>query len=168
MELPTDTIATPLGGMLAVLAGGRLAVLDFADDADRVRDILDGRFGPGAIRKPVRLGDVRARLAAYFEGRADAFDGLAIDPGGTPFQQAVWAELRRIPFGETRSYADIAEAIGRPGAARAVGTANGRNPIAIAVPCHRVIAANGGLAGYAGGVERKRRLLALEAAGKSR
>jgi len=165
MELPTDTIETPLGAMLAVFADQRLVLLDFADDQARIRANLERRFGKDAVMRKRRDEDFRARLGAYFGGRADAFDGLAIDPGGTPFQRLVWAELLRIPFGQTRSYADIAKAVGRPGAARAVGTANGANPIAIAVPCHRVIGTGGRLAGYAGGVRRKRKLLDHESGG---
>ena len=101
------------------------------------------------------------QLEAYFAGRLHAFD-LPLAPEGTLFQQRVWAALRDIPYGETRSYADIAHAIGRPGAARAVGQANHNNPIAIVIPCHRVVAADGSLGGYGGGLFVKRALLELE------
>jgi AraC family transcriptional regulator of adaptative response/methylated-DNA-[protein]-cysteine methyltransferase len=94
-----------------------------------------------------------------------AMPELPIDVRGTAFQEAVWRELRKIPLGETRSYADIAAAIGEPGATRAVGTANGANPVAVLVPCHRVIRSDGTLGGYAGGLDRKRKLLAAEGAG---
>lgn len=103
-----------------------------------------------------------AQLTAYFDGTRREFD-LALVPYGTPFQLAVWQVLRAVPYGHTRSYADEAHALGQPGAVRAVAMANGRNPLAIVVPCHRVIASDGRLAGYTGGVERKRALLALEA-----
>ena len=93
-----------------------------------------------------------------------AMPDLPIDVRGTAFQEAVWRELRKIPAGETRSYADIAAAVGQPGAVRAVGTANGSNPVAVLVPCHRVIRSDGSLGGYAGGLERKRKLLEAEAA----
>ena len=101
------------------------------------------------------------QLERYFDGKLKQFD-LPLDPIGTPFQRKVWAELRKIPYGETRSYRDIARALQNEKAVRAVGTANGRNPLSIIVPCHRVIASNGSLAGYAGGLERKAKLLELE------
>lgn len=101
------------------------------------------------------------QLAAYFAGDLKSFD-LPLAAVGTPFQQRVWAELARIPYGETCSYLDVAQRLGDPKAVRAVGLANGRNPIAIIVPCHRVIGANGKLTGYAGGLWRKERLLSLE------
>ena len=103
------------------------------------------------------------QLAAWFEGRLRTFD-LPLRPKGTPFQQVVWRELQRIPFGETRTYGDIAARLGRPSASRAVGAANGRNPLSIIVPCHRVIGASGALTGYAGGLARKRWLLDHERA----
>jgi methylated-DNA-[protein]-cysteine S-methyltransferase len=107
------------------------------------------------------LAETARQLERYFAGKLRQFD-LPLDPIGTPFQLRVWAELRRIPYGETRSYREVARAIRNENAVRAVGTANGRNPLSIVVPCHRVIASNGGLAGYAGGLERKAKLLDLE------
>ncbi|WP_078084051.1 methylated-DNA--[protein]-cysteine S-methyltransferase [Microbulbifer mangrovi] len=101
------------------------------------------------------------QLLAYFAGERQAFD-LPLDASGTPFQQSVWRALCAIPFGETRSYRELAEAIGNPKAVRAVARANGANPLSIVVPCHRVIGADGTLTGYAGGLEMKARLLALE------
>lgn len=123
------------------------------------------RRGPG----PEALGErddhalpaVREQLAAYFAGERTAFD-VPLDGRGTAFQRRVWAALREIPYGETRTYGELAAAIGAPTASRAVGLANGRNPISIVVPCHRVVGAGGSLTGYAGGVERKRALLDLE------
>lgn len=103
-----------------------------------------------------------AQLEEYFAGQRRSFEELPLRPRGTPFQQEVWRALRAIPFGETVSYADIARSIGRPRAVRAVGAANGRNPLAIIVPCHRVIGSNGTLTGYAGGLELKRWLLEHE------
>ena len=105
---------------------------------------------------------VREQLDAYFAGELEAFD-LDLDPRGTPFQQRVWAELTRIPFGETISYSELAHRLGDPKLVRAVGLANGRNPISIVIPCHRVIGANGSLVGYGGGLDRKRWLLQHEA-----
>jgi methylated-DNA-[protein]-cysteine S-methyltransferase len=107
------------------------------------------------------LATAARQLDAYFAGRLRAFD-LPLAPRGTPFQQRVWSALREIPFGETRSYGQLARAIGKPSAMRAVGAANGRNPIAIVVPCHRVIGADGSLTGFGGGIDRKKFLLSLE------
>ena len=107
------------------------------------------------------LAVAACQLDAYFDGRLATFD-LPLAPIGTPFQHRVWSALRDIPFGETRSYGQLAKAIGKPSAMRAVGAANGRNPIAIVVPCHRVIGADGSLTGFGGGIERKKFLLSLE------
>jgi methylated-DNA-[protein]-cysteine S-methyltransferase len=119
---------------------------------------VEGRAAEDA--DPV-VAEACRQLAEYFEGKRTAFD-LPLRPAGTPFQQAVWVALRAIPAGETRSYADIARAVGRPSAVRAVGAANGANPIAIVVPCHRVIGSSGALTGYAGGLPTKKYLLAFE------
>lgn len=116
----------------------------------------------GRPRDDAPFAAAAEQLDEYFAGDRRAFD-LALQPAGTPFQLAVWAQLRTIPYGETWSYRRLAEAVGSPGASRAVGLANGRNPLAIIVPCHRVIGADGSLTGYAGGMVRKRLLLDLEA-----
>ncbi len=108
--------------------------------------------------------DIREQLAAYFEGELKEFN-LPLAPEGTEFQMNVWKELRKIPYGETRSYGDIASVLGNPGASRAVGSANGRNPIVIIQPCHRVIGSSGKLTGFAYGVDMKRSLLELEKRG---
>lgn len=110
---------------------------------------------------PPVLQDAASQLSAYFAGERTDFD-LPLAPVGTDFQRRVWAALETIPYGTTWSYAQLADRIGSPGAARAVGLANGRNPISIVVPCHRVVGADGSLTGYGGGVERKRALLSLE------
>ena len=107
--------------------------------------------------------DVATQLREYFAGKRRAFD-LPLAPSGTPFQLSVWNVLRKIPYGRTLSYLDVANAIGKPAACRAVGAANGANPLPIVVPCHRVIGANGSLTGFGGGIDVKRRLLALEGA----
>ena len=124
------------------------------------------RLGFGdAVAPPGDAAAVAAaaiQLEQYFAGERTDFD-LELDPIGTPFERSVWDELRAIPYGETTSYAEIARRIGRPSACRAVGRANGRNPIAVVVPCHRVIGSDGSLTGYAGGIEMKRALLDLEA-----
>ena len=110
------------------------------------------------------FAQVRAWLDRYFDGDPLPVATLPLKPGGTPFQQRVWKALQNIPYGQTRSYADVAAAIGSPQATRAVGGANNRNPIAIVIPCHRVVGANGKLTGYAGGLQLKQRLLDLERA----
>ncbi|KUJ70884.1 cysteine methyltransferase [Streptomyces albus subsp. albus] len=115
-------------------------------------------FGPP---DPAPFGEAAHQLAAYFAGELTEFD-LPLQLPGTPFQQRVWAQLRRIPYGETISYGTLAERIGQPTASRAVGLANGKNPIGIIVPCHRVVGSDGSLTGYGGGLDRKRRLLDFE------
>jgi methylated-DNA-[protein]-cysteine S-methyltransferase len=117
---------------------------------------------PDAIRDDSAFTAARSQLAAYFAGELRVFD-LELALRGTPFQLAVWEALQAIPYGETVSYGELARRLGRPAASRAVGLANGRNPVSIVVPCHRVIGSGGALTGYGGGLERKRRLLELEA-----
>jgi methylated-DNA-[protein]-cysteine S-methyltransferase len=115
---------------------------------------------PASVSDPL-LAEAAAQLEAYFEGKLRRFD-LPLDLGGTGFQRRVWEHLVEIPYGETRTYAQVAAAIGHPSAIRAVGAANGQNPVAIIVPCHRVIRTGGGLGGYGGGLDAKRALLDLE------
>jgi O-6-methylguanine DNA methyltransferase len=117
--------------------------------------------GIEVVEDPARTAGLRRQLEEYFAGERREFD-LTLAPEGTPFERSVWEELRRIPFGETRSYGEIARAIGRPNAFRAVGRANGANPIPIVVPCHRVIGSDGSLTGFGGGLEAKSRLLEIE------
>lgn len=126
--------------------------------------VIEIRFRPGdvdGVRDDGAIADVAAQLGEYFRGERRAFD-LELAPRGTEFQRDVWSALQRIPYGETRSYSDIAREIGRPAAVRAVGAANGANPIPIVIPCHRVVGSNGSLTGFGGGIETKRWLLALE------
>jgi methylated-DNA-[protein]-cysteine S-methyltransferase len=122
-----------------------------------------GNVPPGWTLDPGFLPAARQQLAEYFAGARRVFD-LPLAPAGTPFQQRVWRALLEIPYGRTVSYGELARAIGSPGAARAVGLANNRNPIAIVIPCHRVIGADGSLTGYGGGLHVKEHLLALEGA----
>lgn len=122
----------------------------------------EGAIPSGAQEDAGVFDDVVRQLEAYFAGRRTTFD-VGIDPVGTPFQRAVWRALGKIPYGTTTTYAAIARAIGRPEAVRAVGAANGKNPISIVVPCHRVVGSDGALTGYAGGLAAKRALLELEA-----
>lgn len=144
-----------------------LGMLTLLSDGDAVTGVFMPSHKAGPRRDPAWrrdaqvFADVVAQLEAYFDGTLQTFD-LPLAPAGTPFQQRVWAALREIPYGETRSYRDIAERIGAPKAVRAVGLANGRNPISIIVPCHRVVGANGSLTGYGGGLQNKQLLLDLE------
>jgi len=160
-KLLIDHLTTPIG-KLTLLADeeGRLHAVGFSDGHARMDRALDEA-------KPVRAqdpGGLTSALRAYFEGELAAIRELPVVFGGTDFQRSVWRSLRKIPCGETRSYGDLARQIGRPKAVRAVGLANGSNPIGIVVPCHRVIGANGTLTGYGGGLDRKRWLLAHERA----
>ncbi len=163
MTLITDMLETPIGPVHLVSDGHALCALEFGPSEARLVPMLRARFGPAMELRNARdpLG-LTGRVRAWFAGDLAAFDGVAVDGGGTPFQRRVWAALRRIPPGETTSYGALAASLGVAGAARAVGLAIGRNPIAIAVPCHRVIGADGRLTGYAGGLERKRWLLEHE------
>ena len=164
-SLTLDRVATPVGEVLLVTdADGAVRALDFADYEPRMMRLL-GRHSPGlALTAGSAPEPVRRAVEAYFSGDVRALDGLAVKTGGTAFQRSVWAALRAIPPGETRSYGQLAAAIGSPRAVRAAGLANGQNPVAVIVPCHRVIGANGTLTGYAGGLERKRWLLRHEGA----
>ena len=159
MTLGFATMASPVGTLTLVAGGRGLAAILWEDD-DPARVPLGSLHA--TPDDPV-LAETARQLDAYFAEALKAFD-LPLDPVGTEFQRSVWAALRAIPYGETRSYAQIARAIGRPTACRAVGAANGRNPISIVVPCHRVVGTRGGLTGFAGGLAAKRRLLALEGA----
>ena len=163
--LTLDRVATPVGEVLLVTDGeGAVRALDFADYEDRMTRLL-ARHASGASLKAGRAPEpVRAAVERYFAGDVHALDGLTVTTGGPDFQRSVWKALRAIPAGETRTYGQLAAAIGSPKAVRAVGLANGRNPVGLIVPCHRVIGANGTLTGYAGGLERKRWLLQHEGA----
>jgi methylated-DNA-[protein]-cysteine S-methyltransferase len=144
------SVETPIGPLVLSAEDGRLSGVAFAASAEaRSTDPL--------------LLEAEAQLHAYFAGQLRRFE-LPLAPRGTSFQLSVWKTLLEIPYGSTTTYSELAAAIGRPSACRAVGAANGRNPLAVIVPCHRVIGASGALTGYGGGLERKRRLLALEAA----
>ena len=150
------TIESPLGDLLLHGDGVRLDGL--AIQAGR----QPGTVEPSWQRDPTAFTDVERQLLEYFSGERASFE-LELEPRGTPFQRQVWQALRQIVYGETMPYGELAARIGRPSAARAVGAANGANPIAVIIPCHRLIGANGALTGYAGGIERKQTLLDLEA-----
>ncbi|PWK85293.1 methylated-DNA--[protein]-cysteine S-methyltransferase [Fulvimonas soli] len=150
-----DELPTPIGRLLLVA------------DAQGLREVWfeNGRHrrapAPSWVRSRAALAFARTQLEEYFAGTRQAFE-LPLHPVGTPFQLAVWAELARIPYGATVSYAELARRIGQPQAVRAVGAANGRNPLPIVLPCHRVIGSDGSLTGFGGGLPTKRFLLALE------
>ena len=151
-----STMPSPVGELLLTAAGGALTGLWMPVEV----------HGPpaGMARDDDALAHVRRQLAEYFAGERREFD-LPIAPRGTPFQQLVWAELQRVRYGQTITYAELAARVGRSTAIRAAGAANGRNPISIVIPCHRVIGSNGSLTGYGGGLDAKRALLELERTG---
>jgi methylated-DNA-[protein]-cysteine S-methyltransferase len=155
---------SPVGGLLLYARGGALCALAFADGRHEIRPWLEKRFGPLDLRLTDDPAGAASALDRYFKGDLNAFDGLSLDTGGTPFQQRVWRALRAIPVGTAVSYSALARTIEAPTAVRAVAAANGANPVAIVVPCHRVIGADGSLTGYGGGLARKRWLLAHEGA----
>lgn len=167
LNLILDRLASPVGEVLLVVdAGGAVRALDFHDYEDRLRRLLRLHYGAVVLTEGRAPEAVRRAVEAYFAGDLAAFDAIRVETGGTVFQRAVWRALRDIPAGETRTYGQLAQAVGSPKAVRAVGLANGANPVGVIVPCHRVIGANGTLTGYAGGLERKRWLLAHETAGR--
>lgn len=162
MTLYRDTVPSPVGPLHLVSDAAALRVLAFDDQ----RDWLDGHLAAHYADATFAAGDplgVRARLEAYFAGALTAIDAIPVALAGSDFQRAVWAALREIPVGTTTTYGALARRLGKPaGASRAVGLANGSNPVAIVVPCHRVIGANDKLVGYGGGLPRKQWFLAHE------
>jgi methylated-DNA-[protein]-cysteine S-methyltransferase len=166
LSLSLGTMDTPLGGFLVAADDeGVLCAADFADCEARLRGLLDRRLGraryqlaSGRVPKPIE-----ASLGAYFAGDVAAIDTVPVNADGTAFQNAVWTALRAIAPGRPLTYSQLANALGRPRSARAVGHANGANPFSIIVPCHRLVGADGALTGYAGGIGRKRWLLDHEA-----
>ena len=149
---------SPVGTLLLVSRDGSLARIEFESRKKPASP------GAGWVQSDAPFRDVVRQLEGYFAGRRRTFD-LPVVPTGTPFQLATWSAPREIPYGETRSYSEIARSIGRPRAVRAVGAANGRNPVPIVIPCHRVIGASGDLIGFGGGIPVKRYLLELEGGG---
>ncbi|MFO1033124.1 MAG: methylated-DNA--[protein]-cysteine S-methyltransferase [Hyphomicrobiales bacterium] len=160
----TDRIATPIGTMILVARDGVVLLLEFEEATGRVAREMKARFGDHALQPSTNPFGLSDRVRDYFNGNLHALDDLLTDGGGTDFEQQVWAELKRIPCGTTVSYGAIARKLGDVQLSRAVGTANGKNPIAIAVPCHRVIGADGSMTGYGGGLHRKEWLLRHEGA----
>lgn len=168
IRLRLDRLETPIGVLLLLQdADGRLRAIDWHDHEARMRRLLDRHYGAGAVA--LDAGDGSGALVAsmrrYFAGELRAIDDLPVETGGTPFQRRVWRALREIPAGSTISYGELARRLGKPTAFRAVGLANGSNPVSVVVPCHRVVGSDASLTGYGGGIERKHWLLAHEGAG---
>jgi methylated-DNA-[protein]-cysteine S-methyltransferase len=164
-QLLLDRIATPIGTALLVCdEAGILRALDFDDYRSRLLRLLRVHYGNMPLAEAAAPAELRSSLQRYFEGQLDALRGIAWATAGTAFQRSVWRALVAIAPGHTMSYGELARSLGLPDAARAVGWANGSNPIAVVVPCHRVIGANGKLTGYAGGLHRKDWLLRHEGA----
>lgn len=159
MLLHYDEYQSPLGRILFASDGEAVCSLDFSGFESRMQTLLERRFGASEFRRGSDPLNLRILLRDYFSGDLGAFDATRVHSGGTPFQELVWKTLRTIPAGATWTYGQLASAINRPTAARAVGHANSLNPIAIIVPCHRVIGASSSLTGYAGGLDRKQWLL---------
>jgi methylated-DNA-[protein]-cysteine S-methyltransferase len=161
--LTLDVLPTPIGEIDVVTDGeGRLRVLEFHDQPQRLARALRLHHPGQTVVTGAAPTAVRDGLDAYFAGELATLKTVPWTIGGTAFQRQMWTALVEIPLGETTTYAQLAQRLGRPSAVRAVGAANGANPIAVVVPCHRVIGTNGALTGYGGGVERKRWLLAHE------
>lgn len=160
-RLIRDEIESPIGKIVVASEGNTVVALDFDVDSrlETMRGRLERRFGTFEWNTSESNAGAVSALNDYLGGDVAALDRIEVDGGGTPFQREVWAELRRIPAGATVSYGELARRLGRPQAQRPVGGANNRNPIAIIVPCHRVVGADGSLTGYATGVDRKRWLL---------
>jgi len=150
-------IATPLGTVLLTAAGGFITGIHFQDGKYVPTMGEAWREDPDASP----LKECARQLGDYFDGKRQCFD-LPVAPAGTPFQKRVWQEIACVPFGETVPYAQLAARAGAPGSARAAGAATGRNPVSIVVPCHRIVGTDGRLTGYAGGLDRKARLLGIE------
>jgi methylated-DNA-[protein]-cysteine S-methyltransferase len=162
MQIELSHLDSPVGPLALAIEGGKLRELSFSTEAE-LQERLTASHSEAELRHGSG-GEPMKRLRAYFAGDLHALDDIEVSLEGTPFQRRVWAQLQKIPVGQTISYLQLATAIGKPKAVRAVGAANGRNPVALVVPCHRVIAADGKLQGYGGGLDRKAWLLRHERA----
>lgn len=160
-----DRLPTPVGELVLIAdEKGAMRALDWSDYYDRLMTLLDRHYRAEGflLKEQGDPGGLTGIMQRYFAGDLTAIESVPVMTAGTEFQRSVWQQLRKIPCGETITYSELAKRIGRTSACRAVGSANGANPISIVVPCHRVIGAQGDVSGYAGGVERKRWLLAHE------
>jgi methylated-DNA-[protein]-cysteine S-methyltransferase len=162
MKLEIDRIESPLGSILLVTDGVSLCALDFVGYETRMMGLLHKRYSAVEFVETIDPQGFSSKIRAYLAGDYGSLDDLPVNAGGTDFQQLVWQRLRSIPVGTTLSYGELATKLGKPTAARAVGMANSLNPVAIVVPCHRVIGTKAKLTGYAGGLERKQWLLQHE------
>jgi methylated-DNA-[protein]-cysteine S-methyltransferase len=162
MRLWLERLPSPIGTILLVSDGEAVRALDFSDYEARTHQLLRIHYGAYDLREGAAPRPIGDAIRAYFAGELRVIDKIPTATGGSEFQRRVWAGLREIPAGTTLGYGKLAERVGKPKASRAVGLANGANPIAIVVPCHRVIGADGTLTGYGGGLERKRWLLEHE------
>jgi methylated-DNA-[protein]-cysteine S-methyltransferase len=162
VHLLIDRVDSPLGTILLVSDGDHLCALDFDDCETRMTARLEARYGRFRLARVADPLGASGRIRAYLARDHGALDDIPVSAGGTPWEHRVWTALRSIPVGTTLSYGDLARRLGCPRSIRAVGAANARNPVAIVVPCHRLIGAGGRLTGYAGGLDRKRWLLRHE------
>ncbi len=156
-----DTLESPIGPLTVAERGTRVCLLHFGADSPDIDASFD-RWYPGEPRVRRPIDAIRRHLTTYFEGDLRVIDTISVELNGTEFQKRVWQALRRIPSGSTISYGELARRVGEPAAVRAVGAANGANPVALIVPCHRVIGSDGTLVGYGGGLDRKKWLLVHE------
>jgi methylated-DNA-[protein]-cysteine S-methyltransferase len=162
-SLTLDRLDTPIGiALLVTNNDNALCALDWIDFEDRLRTLLRRYYGAVDLTANTAPSEIRTALARYFDGDIDQLDAITCHIPGTPFQNRIWTALRNIPAGTTLSYGTLAAQLGVPMATRAVGHANGANPLSVVVPCHRLIGANGSLTGYGGGIARKRWLLEHE------
>jgi methylated-DNA-[protein]-cysteine S-methyltransferase len=162
MKLSLDRISSPIGTILLVSDGESLCSLDFIDYEVRMMGLLQKRYKAVELTESIDPQGFSSKIQAYLAGDFNALNNIPVNAGGTDFQQLVWAGLRKIPVGKTLTYGELATKLGKPTASRAVGMANSLNPVAIVVPCHRVIGAKAKLTGYAGGLDRKQWLLTHE------
>jgi methylated-DNA-[protein]-cysteine S-methyltransferase len=162
MVIEIGEVVSPIGKIVVAVRAGKLCALAFDESWPRKRVAVERRFGDVEWHRTKDPGGVVRALRRYFDGEIAALGRIDVDPGGTPFQRAVWTKLRKVPAGRTVSYGDLARAAGYPRAVRAVGAANGSNPVGLVIPCHRVIGSSGKLVGYGGGLHRKQWLLAHE------
>jgi methylated-DNA-[protein]-cysteine S-methyltransferase len=165
MKLFLDCINSPIDIIILISDGESLCSLDFEDCKGRMMKLLEKRYGAVDFVEKDDPQGFSSRISAYLDGDFSGLKDIPVNTGGTAFQQLVWQGLRQIPVGQTLSYGELAAQLGKPTAARAVGMANSLNPVAIVVPCHRVIGASAKLTGYAGGLDRKQWLLQHEGAG---
>ncbi|MGH6853870.1 MAG: methylated-DNA--[protein]-cysteine S-methyltransferase [Aestuariivirga sp.] len=164
LSILSDRIETPIGSLLLLARDGALVALEFDDQPERIAKDLRLHYGTAELFPAQNPHGFSERVRAYFAGDLKAIENIPTDGGGTEFQRRVWAELKLVPCGTTISYGELARRLGDANLMRAVGLANGRNPICIVVPCHRVIGSDGSLTGYGGGLHRKQWLLKHEGA----